>query len=405
MRKLHRAVALLLTLMMVLSVLPLGAAALTVPDDQELIYFADCGADTFPSEIQTMIENSTTVENAETPDQAYDGTWGYTNSKATKTWANGTTSEEIYDTFRAFPEEIRGETMSYKFAVDAGTYTVTVGLYDPWGVQNRKSVVSVNGGEGQEYSYANGAGTVVISDVVLSAAGDLTVNIAPDNPDTGDQNRDALVSFIMVTREVEEPDPEPTVPEAPNPQTPIWGSNGRNFALYVHYICDNEDAAHKGGNDVLEKKNFITAGEYFTFGAVTEQNGVYEVTATVNANKLLEDKFGVVHTVAGTTTLTLEYLEASKKWAIKSDSDVYELTLTGTCTVGGPEAPSTKNCSNFFVTVYGAVPQLDGSVDNKSVSSSRWDIAMNHDVEITFSTPAFVDGVWTCNATVHRGSD
>ena len=67
MRKLHRAVALLLTLMMVLSVLPLGAAALTVPDDQELIYFADCGADTFPSEIQTMIEHSTTVKNAEKP--------------------------------------------------------------------------------------------------------------------------------------------------------------------------------------------------------------------------------------------------------------------------------------------------------------------------------------------------
>ena len=44
MRKLHRAVALLLTLMMVLAVLPLSAAAyvgpgVTVPDGQELVYF------------------------------------------------------------------------------------------------------------------------------------------------------------------------------------------------------------------------------------------------------------------------------------------------------------------------------------------------------------------------------
>ena len=228
MRKLHRAVALLLTLMMVLSVLPLGAAALTVPDDQELIYFADCGADTFPSEIQTMIEHSTTVKNAEKPDQAYDGTWGYTNSKATATWANGTTSEAIYNTFRAFPEQIKGETMSYKFAVDAGTYTVTVGLYDPWSewAPSRKAVVSVNGGEGQTYSYPSGAGTVVISNVVLSVASDLTVDIAPDDPSTGDQNRDALVSFIMVTRTVEEPDPEQ--PALPGENTSVWSPVGGN---------------------------------------------------------------------------------------------------------------------------------------------------------------------------------
>ena len=386
MRKLHRAVALLLTLMMVLSVLPLGAAALTVPDDQELIYFADCGADTFPSEIQTMIENSTTVENAETPDQAYDGTWGYTNSKATKTWANGTTSEEIYDTFRAFPEEIRGETMSYKFAVDAGTYTVTVGLYDPWSewAPSRKAVVSVNGGEGQTYSYPSGAGTVVISNVVLSVASDLTVDIAPDDPSTGDQNRDALVSFIMVTRTVEQPEPEqPAMPDY------VYGPGGVNWKLDVTYVCSNDSATHKGGK--TEHKNFLSSG-YFSFGEMENVNGTWEMDATVNAAKLLEKFFGVAHTVTENPVLRLEYLEGSGRWAIKSESsDKYMLTLTGSC--ANTLATPTLEDLPIWVQLYkGDYEPLCGLLLNRYPERFRNSVAIG--------TPYEKEGAWYCDVTL-----
>lgn len=390
MRKLHRAVALLLTLMMVLSVLPLGAAALTVPDDQELIYFADCGADTFPSEIQTMIEHSTTVKNAEKPDQAYDGTWGYTNSKATATWANGTTSEAIYNTFRAFPEEIKGETMSYKFAVDAGTYTVTVGLYDPWSewAPSRKAVVSVNGGEGQTYSYPSGAGTVVISNVVLSVASDLTVDIAPDDPSTGDQNRDALVSFIMVTRTVEEPDPEqPALPES------VWGPGGQLWKLDVTYVCSNDSATHKGGK--TEHNNFLSSG-YFSFGEMENVNGTWEMDATVNAAKLLEKFFGVAHTVTENPVLRLEYLE-NGKWAIKSDSsDVYELTLEGSC--ANTLATPTLEDLPIWVQLYkGEYQPLAGMLLDKYPDRFR------NSVEI--GTPYEKDGIWYCDVTVTGYTD
>ena len=408
MRKLQRAVALVLTLVMVLAVLPLGAAAhvgpgVTVPAGQELVYFADCGANSFTSDIATLIaQYSDSVLNQATPDQAYDASdatpWGYTNP-TDELETNNADNGDIYKSIRNFKAGRNGKTLSYKFTVPAGTYQVVVGLHDPWSgpdAQSRVAEVQVNQSAMQEFRYANhNAGMLTFENVTLAEAGTIDVNVAPDDPNTHNDNRDALVSFIMVTRTMEEPEPEPTVPEAPNPKTPIWGPNGSGYALHVHYICDNEDAAHQGGNDVLDKKNFITAGEYFTFGAVTEHNGVYEVTATVNANKLLEDKFGVAHTVAGTTTLTLEYLEASKKWAIKSDSDVYELTLTGTCTVGGPEAPTNETCSTFYVTVYG----IDGADTNRVLRSTAHTVS-NGGFTISYGQVQKIDGVWTCEATI-----
>ena len=39
-----------------------------------------------------------------------------------------------------------------------------------------------------------------------------------------------------------------------------------------------------------------------------------------------------------------------------------------------PETPNKDNCSAFYVTVYGAVPQVDGTVVNKVLLGYRWDL-------------------------------
>lgn len=52
-----------------------------------------------------LAEHTDTVKNADTPDQAYNGTWGYTNATA-EMEANNSSSQDIYESVRNFVERI-----------------------------------------------------------------------------------------------------------------------------------------------------------------------------------------------------------------------------------------------------------------------------------------------------------
>lgn len=67
-----------------------------------------------------------------------------------------------------------------------------------------------------------------------------------------------------------------------------------------------------------------------------------------------------------------------------------------------PEAPNKDNCSYFFVTVYGAVPQMDGTVVNKVLLGYRWDVVpSNLQVTYEFGQPTKNEaGIWTCDMTI-----
>lgn len=52
-----------------------------------------------------LAEHADTVKNADTPDQAYNGTWGYTNAPAGME-ANNSSSQDIYESIRNFAERI-----------------------------------------------------------------------------------------------------------------------------------------------------------------------------------------------------------------------------------------------------------------------------------------------------------
>ena len=394
MKKHKRMLSLLCAIVLAVTLMAPTALALqgpdvSVPDNYDLIYFVDCGAGAFPANIQTLLaEHTDTVENANTPDQAYDGTWGYTNATDDLEVRNSD-SDDIYQSIRNFKSGKNGQTLEYKFAGDAGEYRVFVGLYDIWHMYNngvRQASVSVNGGAAQSLTYGSEAHLLSFDATVADGNG-LSVKVVPTNTAAGDEG-DVLVSFIMVTKKAQEP-AEPQKPEAPTAGTSIWGKGGENWKLDVVSTCTNPDAAHKGGNTVTEHKNFIS-GKYFTFGEMRLNNGVWEVSAEFDAMDYLDEKFGAPH-AAQNVSLTLEYV--NNKWCIQTDGEKAVINLVGSCAVSGPEAPVLGENLEVWVQIYSGeyAPKRGSRIDgNTSTYGSS----------VTFGDVEKTGEQWTCDMTV-----
>ena len=394
MKKHKRMLSLLCAIVLAVTLMAPTALALqgpdvSVPDNYDLIYFVDCGAGAFPANIQTLLaEHTDTVENANTPDQAYDGTWGYTNATDDLEVRNSD-SDDIYQSIRNFKSGKNGQTLEYKFAGDAGEYRVFVGLYDIWHMYNngvRQASVSVNGGAAQSLTYGSTAHLLTFDATVAGGQG-LSVKIAPTNTAAGDEG-DVLVSFIMVTKKAQEPE-EPQKPEAPTAGTSIWGKGGENWKLDVVSTCTNPDAAHKGGNTVTEHKNFIS-GKYFTFGEMRLNNGVWEVSAEFDAMDYLDEKFGAPH-AAQNVSLTLEYV--NNKWCVKTDGEKAVINLEGACALSGPEVPVLGENLEVWVQIYSGeyAPKRGSRIDGNTST---------YGPSVTFGNIGKTGEQWTCDMTV-----
>ena len=394
MKKHKRMLSLLCAIVLAVTLMAPTALALqgpdvSVPDNYDLIYFVDCGAGAFPANIQTLLaEHTDTVENANTPDQAYDGTWGYTNATDDLEVRNSD-SDDIYQSIRNFKSGKNGQTLEYKFAGDAGEYRVFVGLYDIWHMYNngvRQASVSVNGGAAQSLTYGSDAHLLSFDATVADGNG-LSVKVVPTNTAAGDEG-DVLVSFIMVTKKAQEP-AEPQKPEAPTADTSIWGKGGENWKLDIVSTCTNPDAAHVGGNTDTEHKNFIS-GKYFAFGEMRLNNGVWEVSAEFDAMDYLDEKFGAPH-AAQNVSLTLEYV--NNKWCIQTDGEKAVINLVGSCAVSGPEAPVLGENLEVWVQIYSGeyAPKRGSRIDgNTSTYGSS----------VTFGDVEKTGEQWTCDMTV-----
>lgn len=395
MKKHKRMLSLLCAIVLAVTLMAPTALALqgpdvSVPDNYDLIYFVDCGAGAFPADIQTLLtEHHDTVENANTPDQAYDGTWGYTNATDDLEVRNSN-SDDIYQSIRNFKSGKNGLTLEYKFAGDAGEYRVFVGLYDIWHDSNggsRKAAVSVNDGAAQSLTYGSEAHLLSFDATVADGNG-LSVKVVPTNTAAGDEG-DVLVSFIMVTKKAQEP-AEPQKPEAPTAGTSIYGKGGENWKLDVVSTCTNPDAAHKGGNTVTEHKNFIS-GKYFTnFGEMRLNNGVWEVSAEFDAMDYLDEKFGAPHS-AQNVSLTLEYV--NNKWCIQTDGEKAVINLVGSCALSGPEAPVLGENLEVWVQIY------SGEYEPKRGSRIDSDTS-TYGSSVTFGDVEKTGEQWTCDMTV-----
>ena len=394
MKKHKRMLSLLCAIVLAVTLMAPTALALqgpdvSVPDNYDLIYFVDCGAGAFPANIQTLLaEHTDTVENANTPDQAYDGTWGYTNATDDLEVRNSD-SDDIYQSIRNFKSGKNGQTLEYKFAGDAGEYRVFVGLYDIWHMYNngvRQASVSVNGGVAQSLTYGSDAHLLSFDATVADGNG-LSVKVVPTNTAAGDEG-DVLVSFIMVTKKAQGPE-EPQKPEAPTAGASIWGKGGENWKLDIVSTCTNPDAAHTGGNTDTEHKNFVS-GKYFTFGEMRLNNGVWEVSAEFDAMDYLDEKFGAPHS-AQNVSLTLEYV--NNKWCVKTDGEKAVINLVGSCAVFGPEAPVLGENLEVWVQLYSGEyePKRGSRIDgNTSTYGSS----------VTFGDVEKTGEQWTCDMTV-----
>ena len=186
------------------------------------VYFVDCGADAFSEEGQSYVNDySDTLKNT-TPDQAYSEAsgWGFTNPTS-EVGTNG--SGDAYTTIRHFQSGNNQKTMTYKFALDAGTYEVVTGFYDPWSQwagDDRHAKITVADEAGNElavhedHKISGSKDNVTLENITLSEAGNVTVNLSPTKKvDSNIDSCDVLVSFIVIVKKGAEQPDKPDVPE------------------------------------------------------------------------------------------------------------------------------------------------------------------------------------------------
>ena len=173
-----------------------------------IVYFVDSGADAFTEDGQLLIDANEGVVKNSVPDQAYNEAsgWGYTNPDS-ELEVNG--SGDAYSTIRNFNSETTGKTLTYQFSLEEGLYDVTVGFYDPWSEwagDMRHAKITLVDDQDQElavygdYHISGKKDMVQLTDVNLSLAGKVRLNIAPLK--TG-ENSDTMVSFIVIAKKDE----------------------------------------------------------------------------------------------------------------------------------------------------------------------------------------------------------
>ena len=117
-----------------------------------------------------------------------------------------------------------GKTLTYKFALDAGTYDIVAGYYDPWAQwagDNRHAKVSVTTDDGTELAneadhHISSEASVTFEDVKLDTAGNISLNTIPLK--SGSDNCDVMISYIVIVKKKGAVEPvDPDQPDQPVP--------------------------------------------------------------------------------------------------------------------------------------------------------------------------------------------
>lgn len=173
----------------------------------DVIYFVDSGASAFTAKGKVLAEvNKATMKNT-VPDQAYDSAagWGFTNPGGDLEVHSGS---DAYESIRNFQGGVNGKTLTYQFALKAGTYRVAAGFYDPWAQYangKRHAKVSLTDEAGTElaakadHNISGAKDTVEFTNITLTEDCSVKLNVIPRN--TGSDNNDVMISFIVITGE------------------------------------------------------------------------------------------------------------------------------------------------------------------------------------------------------------
>ncbi len=275
----------------------------TVVSRDNIVYFVDAGAFEFTAKGQETVEaNAGTIKNT-VPDQAYseESGWGYTNS-SDDLEVHG--SGDAYTTIRNFKSGKNGQTLTYKFALEAGTYDIVAGYYDPWAQwagDNRHAKVSVTTDDGTELAskadqHISSEESVTFEDVKLDAAGNISLNTIPLK--SGSDNCDVMISYIVIVKKkgaVEPVDPNPGTDEVNKDglKTAIALAEKLNAENYTAESYAKLTAALTAAREVYNAENKTDAEIQAQITAISDAiKGLESADKAANENlkKQLEEK-------------------------------------------------------------------------------------------------------------------
>lgn len=317
----------------------------TVVSRDNIVYFVDAGASEFTAKGQETVEaNAGTIKNT-VPDQAYSEAsgWGFTNSSDDME-VHG--SGSAYETIRNFKAGKNGKTLTYKFALDAGTYDIVAGYYDPWAQwagDNRHAKVSVTTDDGTELAskadqHISSEESITFEDVKLDAAGSISLNTIPLK--SGSDNCDVMISYIVIVKKKGAVEPvDPDQPDQPVPdeekkaglKSAIALAEGLTAENYTAESYAKLTAALTAAKEVYNAENKTDAEIQAQITAISDAiKGLESAEKAANEDlkkqleektKQLEDKETELKTVKeNVTTLQTQIKEAQDQLAALEDS-------------------------------------------------------------------------------------
>ncbi|MBD8467453.1 family 43 glycosylhydrolase [Plantibacter sp. CFBP 8798] len=179
---------------------PVTRQVTAVPKD--LVYLVDAGGSASPEydAIRSVADADGTLLNSTSDrtlgaDAATGANWGVVGAET------GTTDGPFSESLRYVASSATDRTLEYAFdSLDAGSYDVYVGLYDPWSqwADNRRADIGANGATLLSAQPITGTPTVAtLSSVQPDAGGRLSITLDPVGSGGG---TDVQLSWIMIVR-------------------------------------------------------------------------------------------------------------------------------------------------------------------------------------------------------------
>lgn len=182
------------------------------------VYFVDsyCGnmtdvESTEPFDVIHTLADSTLLNDRYDQFKTQDTPWGLVETDARTKSASGNEASKDYTGI--YGADATGATLTYQFALDAGTYTITSGHHDWWEGQKRsmKATLSTKDGEldaGNIAALDNNQSSTHSFTFTLTEAQTVTYTLTPTGPNA------AAVSWVGIAPFVEEEPTEPTLSDA-----------------------------------------------------------------------------------------------------------------------------------------------------------------------------------------------
>lgn len=163
--------------------------------NEDVYYFVNAGTNRVHSldKDEQLGTSNSTLDQVYGKDSLTGKSWGYVDNPI---FTNIGTNR--FDTVRGDEQNIPGKGIEYKFELDPGEYTVTVGMLDPWSNGNRRQDVVIQGATVDEKLVPSKA-IVNSYKGIVGENNTLSVQVIRSKDNSG-ANEDPLVSYILIEK-------------------------------------------------------------------------------------------------------------------------------------------------------------------------------------------------------------